>query len=65
MFKNLQSGTQSTTGASGDSKIRVDVSFFPFFFFEFFFSSDLSKLRNYFFHKNKRIFDGTLMCANQ
>jgi hypothetical protein len=33
MFKNLQSGTQSTTGASsGDSKIRVDVSFFRFFF---------------------------------
>ena len=26
MFKNLQSGAQSTTGAGGDSKIRVDVS---------------------------------------
>jgi hypothetical protein len=29
MFKNLQSGAQQTTGASGgDSKIRVDVSIF-------------------------------------
>ncbi len=28
MFKNLQSGSQSTTGSSGDSKIRVDVSRF-------------------------------------
>jgi hypothetical protein len=29
MFKNLQSGTQSSTSAGGgDSKIRVDVSLF-------------------------------------
>ena len=27
MFKNLQSGAQSTTGTGSDSKIRVDVSF--------------------------------------
>jgi hypothetical protein len=33
MFKNLQSGTQSATGA--DSKIRVDVSIF-FFHYLFF-----------------------------
>ena len=26
MFKNLESGSQSTGGAGGDSKIRVDVS---------------------------------------
>ncbi len=54
MFKNLQSGTQSTTNAGGDSKIRVDVSIFSILSF-----SDLSQLRNYFFIKNKRIFDGT------
>jgi hypothetical protein len=53
MFKNLQSGAQPTTGTSGDSKLRVDVSCFHIIFF------DLSKLRNYLFIKIKRIFDGT------
>jgi len=42
MFKNLQSGAQSTPGSSGDSKIRVDVSgTFSFILFqEYSFSSD-------------------------
>jgi len=48
MFKNLQSGTQSTTNAGGDSKIRVDVSVSSLNIF-FLFSFDLSKMRNYFF----------------
>jgi hypothetical protein len=52
MFKNLQSGAQPATGV-GDSKLRVDVSVFHYF------RLNLSKPRNYFFHKQKRIFDGT------
>lgn len=38
MFKNLQSGTQSTAAGTGggDSKIRVDVSVLSFIIFLFF-----------------------------
>jgi hypothetical protein len=52
MFKNLQSGTQPATGASGDSKIRVDVSVT--------YTSHLTYLnREIIFFIKKRIFDGT------
>lgn len=53
MFKNLQSGAQSTTGAGGgDSKLRVDVSivFLLSLFYEFSSSSDPMKLRCSLFH---------------
>lgn len=67
MFKNLQSGTQST-GAGADSKIRVDVSSVSFYFCQeivLLQRTIRTKLScSFFFHPNQRIFDGTLTCAN-